>query len=254
MLEHYLRTLAPAGDLPNLLTEAAETLKPRALPFRVRPVRRYPPVVELKAIDVPDRSEPHAILSALRVGYDCNRPTATSLGQLYGLGTEATRATPDENQIAVLHAVRWPAVKHSIGGGTHQIRRCGLCPAQLGGLGKTLVCLSNGKLGERPEIRVVTPDSGGRGQHRVPARLHPGVFAVPVAGMDHDLVPDVQVRNTFAECVDHAGGVASSNVEVARISFPLADTDDVDRLTACCPNVVVVDPGSHNPDEHLIGL
>src|SRR5579864_1941514 len=56
MFEDDGRAAALAQDIPDFLAEGASTFRPLLLSFDIRPVRRNAPVVELRAVDVADRT------------------------------------------------------------------------------------------------------------------------------------------------------------------------------------------------------
>ena len=65
------------------------------------------------------------------------------------------------------------------------------------------------------------------------------------------MVADLHARDAVANRVDDSRGIASTEVEVARVARPLTHGDDIDRGTTGRPDVVEVDPRCHHGDEHL---
>ena len=121
------------------------------------------------------------------------------------------------------------------------------------GLWKHLVLLRDGELPERAEVAVVVvaPDTSRRRDHRILARQDPGIVGTPPAGVDDHVVAESHSLDAVADRVDDSCGVASTEVEVARVARALAHRDDVDRSPPSRPDVVEVDPRGHHGDEHL---
>src|SRR5215467_4826921 len=71
--------------------------------------------------------------------------------------------------------------------------------------------------------------------------------------MDDDLVSDSDVPDVLPDGPDDAGAVAAARVEILGLALSLALGDDIDRRPEGGPDVVVVDPGRHDVDQHLVG-
>ena len=69
---------------------------------------------------------------------------------------------------------------------------------------------------------------------------------------DDDLVTDRDVVDLIADAPDDARAVAATGVEVLRLALALAVGDDVDRGAERGPDVVVVDAGRHDVDQHVL--
>ncbi len=67
--------------------------------------------------------------------------------------------------------------------------------------------------------------------------------------MDHDLVANLPARDFGADRPNDAGGVGAGDVIVG-----LMHVEDRDRLTERGPDTVVVDPGRHHHDQHLVAV
>ena len=87
-------------------------------------------MIEVSAIHIADRAELFAELAALVAGDDRNGPGAMRGCQLYRLCAQATRATPDENDIVLLENVALPPKQHAIGRSPDQRGSGGFLPCQ----------------------------------------------------------------------------------------------------------------------------
>ena len=122
------------------------------------------------------------------------------------------------------------------------------------GLRQDLVLLRYTELAERPEIRVVAPDSCRTRDHGIATGCNPRIVAVPPTRVNNHLVANRDPMNVTAKAVNDAGGIASSDVKVIHVTktFPLGDY--IDWYASRGPNVVVVDPRRHYANQYLIRL
>ena len=67
--------------------------------------------------------------------------------------------------------------------------------------------------------------------------------------MDDDLVAGLPVRDARADLPDDAGGIRAA--DVVAVLGVVAVAEDGDRLAERCPDVVEVDAGGHDADDHL---
>src|SRR5262249_2017383 len=102
MLEDDGRVLAAAGDLPELLPERRRASHRLLPPGFVVHQRRYAPMAELTAVDIADRAVLHRVRAALIIRDDRDGPPPGRLDELGSLGSEATRATPDQDEVTML--------------------------------------------------------------------------------------------------------------------------------------------------------
>jgi hypothetical protein len=77
--------------------------------------------------------------------------------------------------------------------------------------------------------------------------------AIPPTMMDNDLIPDFDTFDLGAYGVDDARRVATAYMKIPRLTLSLADGDDIYRDAARGPNVVEIDAGRHDGDQHLVG-
>jgi hypothetical protein len=214
-------------------------------------------VVEVVAVDAALGAELHAVVELVLARHHGDRHAASGLDDLDGHRAQPARATPDEDDVVLLDGVLAPAVQHAPRCGRDEgVGRGGL-PGHVLGLGHALLGLDLGELGEAAPVGLVAPDPEGRGVHRVAAALTDGQVRGPLAAVHDDLVADLDVGDVLADLVDDAGGVAAADVEglAAEVAagVPLvAGADDIDRDAEAGPDVVVVDPGRHDVDEHLV--
>ena len=74
-----------------------------------------------------------------------------------------------------------------------------------------------------------------------------------MAAVDDHFVTDLKVGHGRADLVDDAGRVAAADVKVLRLALLLTHLDDVHRHAERGPDIVVVDPGGHDVEQHLMG-
>ena len=166
---------------------------------------------------------------------------------------EAAGGAPDQHHVALLDRVRLPAHQHAVGGGGAEQEAARRLPRETLRLGDALVRLGAGELAVAAVVRLVAPDAGGLGEHRILAGQHPRVVGSPPPAVHDDLVADLDVLDVLADCPHDAGAVAAAGVEVLRLAQLQALRDDVERLAQRGPHVVVVDARGHHVDQHLVG-
>ena len=108
------------------------------------------------------------------------------------------------------------------------------------------------ELRERAPAGVVAPDAERRRQPRVLARLHVRVVQVPLAGVHHDAVADLDVRDLIADRPHDAARVRTHDVEVGGLAPPRLRLRDVDRDAARRPDVVEVHPCRHHQHQGVV--
>ena len=69
--------------------------------------------------------------------------------------------------------------------------------------------------------------------------------------MDDDLVAGADVRYLIADREHDARAVAAAGMEIFGLSLSLPVGDDVDGYAERRPDIVVVDPGCHDVDQHV---
>ena len=242
MLEHDVGRRAQ--QLADVLGEAPGLLLARAL-LLGRLVAAPHHAGELAAVHGRHGAERAAQL-ALGLGGD--HADAVGAGEAAELGrehAEPARRAPDEHAVAALELDL--VDQHAVGGEERQPVGGGLLPGQVRGLAQELLGLDLAELGERAPRRLVAPDLLGGGGERVQA-VDLDVLVGGLVAVDDDLVAGLPARDALADLPDDAGGVRAADVVVL-----LAVAEDGDRLAERRPDVVEVDPGRHDADDHLEG-
>src|SRR5438552_8050235 len=256
VLEDDAGAPALAHHLPEGGAEGARALQPLAVPLRVLPVRRHAPVGGLLAVDAALGAEARAELDLVVARDDRDRDAAHRARDLDRLAAEAAGAAPDEDHVARPDRVRRPGAEHAIRGRPDQ-HVCGRgVPGELGRLRQALVRLHARELREAAPAGLVAPDAKARAEHRIGARLDDRIILAPHPAVDHDLVAELHVADRAAHLPHDPRGVAPADVEgvgVWKVGVLLPALDHVDRGAERGPDVVVVDAGGHDPDQHLLG-
>ena len=66
--------------------------------------------------------------------------------------------------------------------------------------------------------------------------------------MGNYLITDGDVVHRIADSVHNPGEITATNMEFVWLAPFLTHTDDVNRSSACRPNIVVIDARCHYPD------
>src|SRR5437899_8008746 len=99
MLEDDARIRALAEGVPNRFAKRARAFRPLAVRLEVLGVRHHAPVIELTAVDDPDRTVLHAERPLAFVGHHRNGAPALRARDLERHAAQAARASPDEDDI-----------------------------------------------------------------------------------------------------------------------------------------------------------
>ena len=152
-----------------------------------------------------------------------------------------------------LDDVGGPAHQHPIRGRGAEEEAPRFFPGQPLGLRQALMRLGARELAVAAVVGLVAPDARALGEHGVLARAHPRIVRAPPAAVDDDLVADLDVPHVLAYRPHDAGAVAAAGVEVLGLSLTLPLGDHVDGRAERGPDIVVVDAGGHDVDQHLVG-
>ena len=144
--------------------------------------------------------------------------------------------------------MRLVAEQHAIGGGERQRVGGGLLPGQVLWTSHQLSVLHAAELGERAVGRLVAPDALRGGEHRVAAVAFL-VVAVVLVAMDDDLVADLPPFDLGADRPDDPRRVGAS--DVIRV---LVDVEGGDGLAERRPDAVVIHPGRHHQNQHVMAV
>src|SRR5690606_20647894 len=146
--------VAPAGELADTLAHPLDLLQ-TVLRLGGRLVRT-PGDLELAAIDGGEGAEPPHQLRLLLAGDDGDGVGAHHLAELHREDAQAAGGAPDQHHVARLHL--GAVDEHAVGGEVGQPVARGLHPAEVLRLGKKLLGLDLGELGEGAPVGLVAPD------------------------------------------------------------------------------------------------
>ena len=225
-----------------MLGEAPGLLLPRAL-LLWRLVAAPHHAGELGAVDGRHGAQRPAQLPLRLRGDDAHAVGAGQAAELGGEHAEPARGAPHEHAVAALELDL--VDQHAVGGEEGQAVGGGLLPRQVRGLAQELLGLDLAELREGAPRGLVAPDLLGGGGERVQA-VDLDVLVGGLVAVDHDLVAGLPARDALADLPDDAGGVRAADVVVL-----LAVAEDGDGLAERRPDVVEVDPGRHDADDHL---
>src|SRR4029077_13318639 len=152
---------------PDRLAEGPRPLGPVAVGLPVLRVRHDAPVVELGAVDDPDRAVLHTELLLGVVGDHRDGAAALRAYDLEREAAEPAGGAPHQHHVARLHGVRLTAHQHAGGGGGTEQEAAGRLPGELLRLGDALVPLGAGELAVAAVVGLVAPDPRRLGEHRV---------------------------------------------------------------------------------------
>ena len=160
MLEDDVGVIA-AGELADSLAEP--------LPFaRVLGVLVLPELVALgTAVDDELSAHRAAEIGLLGTRDDADRDRTAIDGVLGRIGAEAAGGSPDEDNVALLHAGPVARDELAVRGRVDEAGGGGLLPGEVRRLRHELVALHDGELGQTAEVRLEPPDALLRVEHRV---------------------------------------------------------------------------------------
>ena len=231
---------------------------PQQLPLPDHVIRRTAGQAYLIPVDDDVTAEPPQGRRLLIRPDHSYRYPAAILDELDRVRAKPAGRTPDQHDVALLHAGTLTADQHAVRSARAQRNARGLLPRQVRRLGHQLAGPDHRVLRQAAEVRLVTPGPLLHPEHPVTVRGR--LLVINMSRADGHVVADPPAPHPRPGPDDDAGPIGTDDMvglvvprgEAARSGVPPQEIKSGQRLEYRRPDSVEVDRAGHHRDQHLI--